>query len=184
MGESSSATPDVDALIEELHGPPVRSVDASLRVPAASGLYAWWAEPVTFESLAGPPNGRDSSMRLLYIGLASTLRRRIVSNHLKRSGSSTLRRTLAGLLLDSEQYKTMWTDRVVLSPQDEHRLTTWMHNHLALTWCAHPDPAAVERTIIEILRPPLNVDFASGPNLAAIKKARAAYTESAGRKPL
>jgi hypothetical protein len=36
---------------------------------------------------------------LLYIGIASNLRHRIISNHLRRSGSSTLRRTLAGLLL-------------------------------------------------------------------------------------
>jgi hypothetical protein len=37
-------------------------------------------------------------LRLLYVGIATKLRTRLASNHLGRTGSSTLRRTLAGLL--------------------------------------------------------------------------------------
>jgi hypothetical protein len=42
-------------------------------------------------------------LRLLYVGIATKLRSRLVSNHLGRTGSSTLRRTMAGFLLDDER---------------------------------------------------------------------------------
>lgn len=42
------------------------------------------------------------------------------------------RRTLAGLLMPTEGYCTTWTDRVVLIPEDEQRLTDWMRQHLRL----------------------------------------------------
>ena len=67
-------------------------------VPAVSGLYAWWAARGILPHLPGPAHPHED-LRLLYVGIASNLRRRIISNHLRRSGSSTLRRTLAGLLL-------------------------------------------------------------------------------------
>ncbi|WP_454836902.1 GIY-YIG nuclease family protein [Rhodococcus qingshengii] len=69
-------------------------------------------------------------MRLLYVGLATNLRRRVISNHLRRSGPSTLRRTPAALRLDAEHYRTRRTDRVVLVDEDEIRLTAWMRAHL------------------------------------------------------
>jgi hypothetical protein len=49
--------------------------------------------------LSGPANAHDPSRRVLYLGRATTLRGRILRNHLRRSGSSTLRRTLADLLM-------------------------------------------------------------------------------------
>jgi hypothetical protein len=73
------------------------------------------------------------------------LRSRITSNHLRPSGSSTLRRTLVGLLMTTQGYRTGWTDRVVLVPEDEERVTEWMHEHLALTWVERLDPLSVER---------------------------------------
>lgn len=119
-------------------------------------------------------------MRLLYVGLAKNLRRRITSNHLRRSGSSTLRRTLAGLLLDTEGYQTRRTDRVVLVDEDEIRLTAWMHTHLRLTWCLHPTPADVEAAVIAQWAPPMNVAHTTaGPVLNVITAARAAYNTSA-----
>lgn len=155
-----------------------RALEDLSMVPAAPGLYAWWAAPEVFSQLPGPTHPTNAGIRLLYIGLATNLRRRIISNHLRRSGSSTLRRTLAGLLLDTEHYRTRRTDRVVLVDEDEIRLTAWMHTHLRLTWCQHPSPAAVEATVIEQWAPPLNVAHASGPARAVIEAARAAYSAS------
>ncbi|WP_137726516.1 GIY-YIG nuclease family protein [Prescottella subtropica] len=149
-------------------------------LPAASGLYAWWAAPEVFPQLPGPAHPTEPELRLLYVGLAKNLRRRITSNHLRRSGSSTLRRTLAGLLLDTERYETRRTDRVVIVDDDEIRLTTWMHTHLRLTWCLHPSPADVEAAVIGRWAPPLNVSHAiGGPALDVITAARAAYNTSA-----
>jgi hypothetical protein len=103
------------------------------RLGRGSGVYAWWAAPSIFPDLPGPPNSAAPSLRLLYLGRATSLRGRILRNHLRRSGSSTPRRTRAGLLI-LEGYSTTWTDRVVLVPADEARLTAWMSAHLQLTW--------------------------------------------------
>lgn len=148
-------------------------------LPAASGLYAWWAAPEVFPQLPGPAHPNNPGVRLLYVGLATNLRRRITSNHLRRSGSSTLRRTLAGLLLATEGYRTRRTDRVVLVDEDETRLTAWMHTHLQVSWCEHTEPANVEAAVIKQWAPPLNVSHTTpGPVLDIITTARAAYNAS------
>jgi hypothetical protein len=94
-----------------------------------------------------------------------------------------LRRTLAGLLLNDERYRTRWTDRVVLVDDDETRLTHWMTTHLHVSWCEHPAPTDVEELIIRALHPPLNVDDASGPAVDLVKAARRRYYASAGASP-
>lgn len=134
-------------------------------------------------SLAGPMHPQLPDLRLLYVGIATKLRSRLVSNHLRRSGSSTLRRTLAGLLLDDERFRTRWTDRVVLVEDDEIRLTAWMTANLRVSWCEHPTPRDVEASIVGMLHPPLNVDHATGPSVVVIKAARRRYYQSAGARP-
>ncbi|UGQ55394.1 GIY-YIG nuclease family protein (plasmid) [Rhodococcus qingshengii] len=158
---------------------PTRALDDLATLPAAPGLYAWWAAPEVFPQLPGPTHPINTGVRLLYVGLATNLRRRIVRNHLRRSGQSTLRRTLAGLLLDTEHYRTRRTDRVVLVDEDETRLAVWMLTHLQLSWCQHPTPDAVEAAVIAQCAPPLNVAHARGPVRAVIETARAAYSASA-----
>jgi len=71
------------------------------------------------------------------------------------------------------------TDRVVLVAEDEIRLTAWMHTHLRLSWCEHPNPAAVEPGVIEQWAPPLNLDHAVGAVRDSVTAARAAYNTSA-----
>jgi hypothetical protein len=153
-------------------------------LPTTSGLYAWWATSDVLADFAGPAIANDPALRLLYLGKAKRLRTRIVSNHLRDSGRSTLRRTLAGLLMSAEGYRTTWTDRVVLTAGDEQRLTGWMHEHLCLTWSEVPDPAPLETELIAQLRPPLNVDGAErGITRDRVTQARAAYYASAGPRP-
>ncbi|QOV33853.1 GIY-YIG nuclease family protein [Streptomyces ferrugineus] len=153
-------------------------------LPTTAGLYAWWAPPEVLAPFHGPADSGDGGRRLLYLGKAKRLRSRIASNHLRDSGRSTLRRTLAGLLIDTQGYRTTWTDRVVLVPEDEQRLTDWMHRNLALTWSEHPDPVPLETALISRLRPPLNVDGArDGTTLDRVRQARAAYYASAGPRP-
>ncbi|MGW5434480.1 GIY-YIG nuclease family protein [Streptomyces sp. NPDC004059] len=153
-------------------------------LPTTAGLYAWWAPPDVLHLFKGPANWGDAGQRLLYLGKAKRLRSRIASNHLRDSGRSTLRRTLAGLLMPTEGYRTAWTDRVVLVSEDEQRLTDWMHQHLTLTWSKHPDPVPLETALISRLRPPLNVDGAEpGAALDRVKQARAVYYASGGPRP-
>lgn len=179
----TAAAPELDDLIANLLADPVAAATVRTHAPATSGLYAWWAHPAVLPALAGPTHPVLPGLRLLYIGIASTLRTRLASNHLRRSGSSTLRRTLAGLLLDDEGYRTRWTDRVVLIDDNETRMMDWMTTHLQVSWCEHPAPRDVEEPIIRRLHPPLNVDHASGPTLDLIKSARQRYYASAGTRP-
>jgi hypothetical protein len=146
----------VNEALRLLSGVPVELNVAAKRLSRGSGVYAWWAAPSVFPDLPGLPNENVPSLRLLYLGRATSLRGRILRNHLRRSGSSTLRRTLAGLLV-SEGYRTTWTDRVVLVPEDEARLTTWMHTHLRLTWAEDAEPATIEAELVRCMHPPLNV---------------------------
>jgi hypothetical protein len=141
-----------------------------------SGVYAWWAAPSVLPDLPGPPNENAPALRMLYLGRATSLRGRILRNHLRRSGSSTLRRTLAGLLV-SEGYRTMWTaDKVVLVPEDEKRLTAWMYANLRLTWAEDPEPEPVEAELVRRLHPPLNVHGVDPEHLqAAVVEAKKAY---------
>ncbi|HTF08055.1 MAG TPA: GIY-YIG nuclease family protein, partial [Asanoa sp.] len=92
--------------------------------------------------------------------------------------SSTLRRTLAGLLA-SEGYQTTWTDRVVLIPEDEARLTAWMYAHLRLTWAEDAEPATIEAELVQRLHPPLNVHGVDPEHVqAAVVAAKNAYNTS------
>lgn len=161
-----------------LSGVPVGLDVAVKRLSRGSGVYAWWAAPSVLPDLPGPPNENASSLRLLYLGRATSLRGRILRNHLRRSGSSTLRRTLAGLLA-SEGYRTTWTDRVVLVPEDEKRLTAWMYEHLRLTWAEDAEPASIEAELVRRLRPPLNVHGVDPEHVQpAVVAAKNAYNSS------
>ncbi|MGH3788512.1 MAG: GIY-YIG nuclease family protein [Pseudonocardiaceae bacterium] len=179
--EATSET--VDEVIAALQTPLRTIDDAVALLPQAKGLYAWWAPTNVLPHLPGPPFPTDTFIRLLYVGLATNLRTRITHSHLRRSGSSTLRRTLAGLLLKEHGLRTRWIDRVVLIDDDELRLTGWMHQQLLLSWCQHSKPRQVEADVITRLRPPLNVVHTSGPLREIIRDARARFQDSAGPRP-
>lgn len=182
-GGMAAIPPNLDNVIAELVADPVATTDIRTRAPATAGLYAWWAPPDVFPALGGQPHPSIIDLRLLYVGIATKqLRTRLVSNHLRRSGSSTLRRTLAGLLLDDQQYRTRWTDRVVLVDDDEIRLTGWMTTNLRVSWYEHPTPRDLENEIIRTLHPPLNVDHAAEPAVSHIRAARRRYYASAGMR--
>ena len=177
--------PDLlEAVTADLDSLPVALDDVAKRLPRATGLYAWGgAAPTVLAGFAGPPNGTDPGLRLLYLGIAKNLRSRITRNHLTRSGSSTLRRTLAGLL-PAEGYQTASTDRAVLVAEDEARLSAWMRADLRLTWAACDRPRSYETRLITSSRPPLNVGGAApGATLDLVRAAKAAYGASAGPRP-
>jgi hypothetical protein len=182
--ESHDPDPHADPeRIEEalglLAGAPVALDVAVKRLARGSGVYAWWAPQSVFPELSGPTNDEVPSLRLLYLGRATSLRGRILRNHLRRSGSSTLRRTLAGLLT-SEGYRTTWTDRVVLVPEDEARLTAWMHANLRLTWAEDPESEAIESALVRRFHPPLNVSGVNPEHVQpAVVAAKNAYNASA-----
>jgi len=170
----------IEEALRRLSGAPVGLGNAGKQLGRGGGVYAWWAGPAVFPELPGPPNENVPSLRLLYLGRATSLRGRILRTHLRRSGSSTLRRTLAGLLV-AEGYRTIWTDQVVLVPEDETRLTAWMHRNLKLTWAEDLEPDVVEAALVRRLHPPLNVTGVAPEHVqAAVVAAKEAYNGSAG----
>jgi hypothetical protein len=155
--------------------------------PTEPGLYAWWSVPGSVPGITGPRHP-EADLELLYVGIApsratsrATLRSRLLGNHASgNTGSSTLRRSLAALLTESQGYRTRWTSRTVLLPEDEQRLTAWMREHLSVAWAVHPAPWEVEAAVIEALRPPLNqADNSAHPLYAVVREARATWTRSA-----
>ena len=99
--------------------------------------------------------------------------------HLRRTRSSALRRTLLAVLLPGD---TRWLEgasldirrRVVLAADAEDRLTTWMTDHLLLGWtpCASKDETdALEAQWIKEHQPTLNTDCTGhGHVLTALKR--------------
>ena len=56
------AAGDISTLIQKLVAEPHQPDDGlRLRLPAASGLYAWWAAPTVFPDLIGPVHPKRAS---------------------------------------------------------------------------------------------------------------------------
>ena len=165
----------------------VRIEQALDAVPTEPGLYAWWSRPGSLPGISGPghPGGE---YELMYVGIArsgpssrATLRSRVVGNHIRgTSGQSTLRRSLASLLHEREGWRSRFTDRPLLVPEDERRLNKWMQEHLALTWSVHEEPWTVEVQVIAELTPPLNQSANSAhPLYRHVREARQRWRTAA-----
>ncbi|MGK7222138.1 GIY-YIG nuclease family protein [Kocuria flava] len=140
-------------------------------------MYSWWLDTAHFptpESAgladlpAAPrlPHGAEQA-ELLYVGRArKNLHQRILRQHLRRTRSSALRRTLLAVLLTGDG---KWTEgasldsrrRVVLDADAEARLTAWMADHLLLGWArraSKDETDALEAQWIKEHQPALNTD--------------------------
>ncbi|WP_026453332.1 GIY-YIG nuclease family protein [Saccharomonospora iraqiensis] len=171
-----------DDVRRALLGTPLPLAEAQPRLPRAPGLYAWWASPDVLPDFPGTAHPDTPELRLLYLGITTrTLRSRVTAEHLRQSRRSTLRRTLAALLMADEGYRTRREHgHVVLTGDDEDRLTTWMRARLRLTWAGHHDPRPVETALLAELAPPLNLAGTTPTTIRSrLTAARAAYRASA-----
>lgn len=176
--------PAVGDAIAYLMGNSPHVLDPLPDVPAEPGLYAWWAASHVLPALPGPDHAQGG-IRLLYVGKATRLRDRILRNHLASASSkSTLRRSLAGLLMEETGWLTRRIGRerpkVTLTASSERELTAWMQRHLTLTWCVSADPASLEDAVVSRLLPPLNLNFTpDSSHRRAVARARDRFTLSA-----
>lgn len=155
----------------------------------ARGVYSWWLD--TSRSPTPEAAGlqlpavrrlRHSSgtAELLYVGRARRdLHRRITGQHLRRTRSSALRRTLLAALLPGDP---SWRDgatldgrnRVILDEAHEQRLTAWMQEHLLLGWAGcetKDDVDALEQRWVAAHQPVLNTEGTGhGPELTELKR--------------
>ena len=173
--------------MDELRGTVVRIDAAREAIPAAPGLYAWWASPGALPGITGPRHP-DGEHELLYVGIArsgpssrATLRSRVMGNHVGgTTGQSTLRRSLASLLYEQEGWRSRFTDRPLLLADGEARLNDWMQEHLALIWALHEEPWTVEAQVIAGLTPPLNQSAnSSHPLYRHVRQARQQWRTAA-----
>lgn len=136
--------------------------------PETPGVYAWWSREPAIGGVNGTPHG---SSFLYYIGKAGTSLRGRLGQHVSgTTRNSTLRTTFAALWQPEYHWATASvrtnpgeSDRaakfrtVLASPQDEGALSEQMAETLLVSWVVHPDPAEVEQSVINLLRPPLNL---------------------------
>ncbi len=173
----------IDYALHLLAGPPVSPEAAAGTLSRARGAYAWWAYASVLPDLPGLVNDHDPNLRFVYVGQAVNLRGRVLKTHLRRTEKSELRRILAGLLMSTEGYHTMWDDGVTLIPEDDRRLTSWMHRSLRLTWAEYPYPDEIVDDLIDRFTPPLNIHGAPDSDTRAAVLAARDRFESSARPP-
>lgn len=140
------------------------------------GLVAWWGATDVLPGVGGLVHPADPAYRLLLVGDATMLRNRVTRQDLYRTGVSTLRRVLAGLLLDELALAPTWAADVVLPRADEDRLTAWMRAHLRLSWCACDDRRERLPEVVAALGPGLD------PDREPARSALARYVAAAGER--
>ncbi len=169
---TSDAT--VAAALQSLAG--VRhGYDVAVRVvPDEPGLYAFYGDEPTWSSLGLAPAFEGQP---LYVGKAErTLHGRDVRTHFAagKTGSSTVRRSLAGLLaaelvlvpIPRNIAKPDGGANFALDPPSEARLSDWMQQRLSLaTWAKFEGENldAIETAVVRELRPPLNLAKVAEP---------------------
>lgn len=180
-----------DAL-QRLDRPCYRMAEAATVVPAAPGLYAIHGAPTVWLQLGlgPPPDGRP-----LYVGKAErSLANRDVRTHFStgKTGSSTLRRSLAGLL--AADLRLIGQPRNLANPErfanfslnseGDERLTAWMVQQLKLAVWPSPEGVVldeIETLVLSTLHPPLNIDKVATPWRPIVRAGRKRLADEARR---
>jgi hypothetical protein len=123
-------------------------------VPQQAGVYAWF-----FKGLPNtvPTEGctKRSGYTLLYVGMASNLRRRVKNHFAGDASRSTLRQTL-GTLLGMPLVRGA-DERLTFGVIGEDKLDEWMADNAVVGWWQSHAPQEQETRLIAELRPPLNL---------------------------
>jgi hypothetical protein len=159
----------VAGALESLAGMRLAHGDAVLLVPKHPGLYAFYGDDHAWLDL-GLSRAYDG--QALYVGKAErSLNGRDVGTHFAtgKTGSSTVRRSLAALLVDElalvalprNLAKPDGSANFGLDAASEVRLSGWMEQRLSLGTWSKPEDALldeIETAVVRRLRPPLNLD--------------------------
>ena len=70
---------------------------------------------------------------------------------------------------------------MLLSPEENLKLSQWMAQNLRVAWLPHPEPWKVEAELISVLQPPLNVMANQSHSFYPVIKAARARLEAAAR---
>lgn len=168
---------------QEMYVPTLLATDPGL-IPRAGGIYGWWFD----DHLPGVPRGdalNTEGWSLLYVGIAPsgaartsgkrTLRDRLKNHCRGPIRTSTLRRTVAALMGRDLELRIVRdpNGKLVMSGDDEVKLSRWLGEHARLSWLVHDEPWTVETQLIRSgPRLPLNVSQSSDsfrPQLTALR---------------
>lgn len=171
-----SDDPLIENALESLAG--IRHVHSEVveAVPKAPGLYAFYGDDAAWAELGLTPAFVGQP---LYVGKAErSLNGRDVGTHFAagKTGSSTVRRSLAALLTDvialvavpRNLNRPDGSANFALDTASERRLSAWMDQRLSLATWSKPEGAVldeVETAVVRRLRPPLNLDKVGEPRL-------------------
>ncbi|WP_152627171.1 GIY-YIG nuclease family protein [Streptacidiphilus melanogenes] len=176
------------ALAALADGPRHTAKEALEVVPNEAGLYAVYGDLLAVGELAAGTVGHP-----LYVGKAErSLVGRDLHTHFAtgKTGSSTLRRTLAALLREPLELRAVPRNLALpdgsanysLENSGDERLTDWMHARLRLAVWVRPGGMAldeVETAVLNALRPPLNLAKMGGLGDRRVKAARATMAAEA-----
>jgi hypothetical protein len=135
-------------------------------IPATAGIYGWY-----FKEIPGATSTlgcvTNDGLTLLYVGISprgpgsgANLRRRIGYHHRGNAEGSTLRLTLGILLAEKSGFPLRRVgsgSRMTFTHIGEQWLDEWMNRNAYVTWVEHPEPWAIESTILSTLSLPLNI---------------------------
>jgi hypothetical protein len=149
--------------------------------PDEAGLYAWWFDDLP---LNVPLMGalEKTGFRLAYIGIAShrpgsrrTLRQRLRNHCNGPIATSTLRRSLAAILLDKLELHPFSGsgNKIKLPQEEEERLSQWLATHGRVAWIADATPWIHEAELLQY-GPPVALNIRGNahefvPNLLALR---------------
>jgi hypothetical protein len=179
----------IAAALESLAGIRHAHSDAVKLVPKEPGLYAFYGDERAWAELGlGPAfDGQP-----LYVGKAErSLNGRDVGTHFAagKTGSSTVRRSLAALLADElalvavprNLAKPDGSANFGLEASSEGRLSGWMERRLSLATWSKPESVnldEVETAVLRRLQPPLNLDKVGEPR-RRLREARKRMADTA-----
>lgn len=175
--------------IDSLTGAQWTRAESEVQVPRAPGLYALSGDGRAWADLCLQPAFEEQP---LYFGKAEkNLNGRDVGTHFAvgKTGSSTVRRSLAALLV--ERLDLSAVPRNLSKPDGsanfsvetagDQRLSAWMDARLRLSiWLRQGDARLddVETAVLRQLRPPLNLDKV-GESRVGLRQARARMAAAA-----
>lgn len=179
----------ISGALESLAGLRNRHREAVKLVPNKPGLYAFYGDDEAWSQLELRP---ALDAQPLYVGKAErSLNGRDVGTHFAvgKTGSSTVRRSLAALLVDSlalvaaprNPAKPDGSANFGLDAKSEVRLSEWMTQRLSLATWTKPDDVSLdemETQVLRRLRPPLNLDKVGEPR-ERLRQARKRMAEAA-----
>lgn len=152
--------------------------DAQATVPAMSGLYAIFVDAAG--SLPSPFNSHllHKQTRLIYIGKADNLRKRLVADDLRHKGPSTFFRGIGAILGYTPPKGSLAGksnhNNYRFSLEDTTNIVGWIDPHLSVKWqtLGRDDVKIWETHAIKVYGPLLNTQGnpAALPELAALRK--------------